>query len=79
MAKKNRRIDILAGNLAVPKLLLKIAALIVCASILPGCGGGEDFEDLADTGRIDSSDHEPPGRGPEWLMAPAEEMVSSAG
>lgn len=62
----------------MPKLLRKLAALVVFASILPGCGGGEDYEDLADTSRMDSSDQGPPGRGPEWLLAPVAEEVSGA-
>jgi hypothetical protein len=77
-AKKNRGTDIHQG-FSVPNHILKIAALFVVASMLPGCGGGEGYEDLADTTRMGASEHEPPGRGPEWLLPPSEEGAPSAG
>ena len=61
------------------KHMFKIAALIVFVSRLPGCGGGEDYEGLADATQMGVGGQEPPARGPEWLAPPSDEMAPSAG
>lgn len=54
-----------------------LAMLLLAAALLPGCGGGEEPDDMFAAQDTDSADSGPPSRGPEWLQ-PQQEIVLAA-
>jgi hypothetical protein len=55
-----------------------LAMLLLAAALLPGCGGGEEPDDILTAQDTDSADSGPPSRGPEWLQPPPQEIVLAA-
>ena len=55
-----------------------LITLLLTAVLLPGCGGGEDADQLLDEQGIDVSGGEPPSRGPAWLLPPPDPLALEA-